>query len=70
MSGNLAILHPEQIVVLRMNPANDFFENVEANFLSIEVYTGPVADEYRRLAFVDDLRQTTAFEVFGDELID
>ncbi len=69
ISGNLAILHPEQIVILRVDSADHFFEDIKANFLSVEVYSRPMADEYCRLAFVDHLRQTASFEVFGDESV-
>ena len=52
-----------------MKPPDDFFENIEAEFLAVKVDSRPVADENRRLALVDDLRQPAAFEVFGDVLI-
>jgi len=70
VAGDLALLHPEQVVVAGFEPENDLFENVEADFFAVEIDAGPVADDYCRLASGDDFRQATAFEVFGDVLID
>ena len=55
IAGDLAILHPEQIVVSCVDPADDFLEDVEADFVAVVVDARPVADENGRLALVDDL---------------
>ena len=45
-------------------------EDIKTYFFAVEIYAGPVADEYCRLTFVDDLWQPAAFEVFGNKSID
>jgi len=69
VAGDLALFHPEQVVVAGFEPTDDFFENIETDFLAVEIDAGPVADEDRRLALVDDFREPAAFEVFGDVFI-
>ena len=70
VAGDLAVLHPDQVVVFLVQAADDLLEDVEADLLAVEIDAGPVADEDGRLALVDDLDQAPAVEVGRDELVD
>ena len=71
IAGNLSQRHPKQIVVAGLQSGHDVFEDVESLFFAIEIQARPVTNQYCRLAaLVDDLRQSTAFQIGSNKLVD
>ena len=62
VAGDLAELHPEQMVEARVQAAHDFLEDLEAEFLAVEVDAGPVGEHDGRLAAADDVDHAAALQ--------
>ena len=57
------------MVVLGVEAANDFLEDLEADFLAVEIDTRPVAKHDGGLALLDHVHHAALVEVFADEVV-
>lgn len=70
ISGDLAELHPDEIIEPRVEPFDDLLKNRETHFLAVIIKPRPVSDHDRGLAPGDDFRQSASLRIGSDELVD
>src|SRR6185503_11617436 len=67
--GDFVQLHPDQVVVSRVQAANDFLEYLESKLLPVPVNAGPMGEHQCRFAARDDIDHAAGLEVLGNELV-
>src|SRR5579872_5189000 len=70
VAGNVAQLHPDQVVVSGVQAADGLLEDSEADALAVKVDAGPVAHQHGRLAASDHFRKPSALEIRRNKPID